>query len=589
MDLVQDPTLEDAVITVSNFLDFFAELDRPRNNWGFQFDFGQGRVLSVAIAPNNTLRLDFSAGEEEFPWPIDWFSGLCLLQPTHQPSSYTLEIEALDLISLGHLSSKAVSSMVSNFPFLKSLTIAKCNGLQSLDIQGARRLQKLTVFDCLQLQSLHFEGLDLSSVQFRGRLVSFQFAHRPWIFHTFTCEFRLEDAMLDFRQGPGHNCIDRPVLKSMFQSIQSVKSLTLCRWIFEELIWEIFPSLYVNFHFYNLKELWWIDHSAESDNANALLWFLKLCPYLERLYVTIDPKSYNMESTKFSGVVGGINKLNHLKVVRLEGFADSNEEIFFAKRLRPLFKARPVIKTKLNGTCSRSLKSIKFSRLVLRPGENFFVLVMLQLVGSICKFSSADSSQARRLQYLLSGNIRYINACKFQKERRLVVRNKRIYQRLGHECLEYTKLKILSKKRTSYCSILHTPKAHLHSVKDVTHTSVSSYGYGSRINLPYTQKIIQAIHSGSLLNATCQQTEVFRLEIPTEIEGVPSQILRPENTWAEKKAYKDTLLKLAGLFKKNFETFTSYKIGKDNKLTDEILQLVQTFKSGPMTKARNCR
>ncbi|WRX11494.1 F-box domain - like 10, partial [Theobroma cacao] len=471
MDLVQDPTLEDAVITVSNFLDFFAELHRPRNNWGFQFDFGQGRVLSVAIAPNNTLRLDFSAGEEEFPWPIDWFSGLCLLQPTHQPSSYTLEIEALDLISLGHLSSKAVSSMVSNFPFLKSLTIAKCNGLQSLDIQGARRLQKLTVFDCLQLQSLHFEGLDLSSVQFRGRLVSFQFAHRPWIFHTFTCEFRLEDAMLDFRQGPGHNCIDRPVLKSMFQSIQSVKSLTLCRWIFEELIWEIFPSLYVNFHFYNLKELWWIDHSAESDDANALLWFLKLCPYLERLYVTIDPKSYNMESTKFSGVVGGINKLNHLKVVRLEGFADSNEEIFFAKRLRPLFKARPVIITKLNGTCSRSLKSIKFSRLVLRPGENFFVLVMLQLVGSICKFSSADS----------------------------------------------------------------------------------------------------------------------RLEIPTEIEGVPSQILRPENTWAEKKAYKDTLLKLAGLFKKNFETFTNYKIGKDNKLTDEILQLVQTFKSGPMTKARNCR
>lgn len=72
----------------------------------------------------------------------------------------------------------------------------------------------------------------------------------------------------------------------------------------------------------------------------------------------IDPKSYNMESTKFSGVVGGINKLNHLKVVRLEGFADSNEEIFFAKCLRPLFKARPVIITKLNGTCSRYLVEV---------------------------------------------------------------------------------------------------------------------------------------------------------------------------------------------------------------------------------------
>ncbi|XP_021296179.1 F-box protein At2g39490-like [Herrania umbratica] len=86
-------------------------------------------------------------------------------------------------------------------------------------------------------------------------------------------DFRLhlENAMLDFRRGRRHNCIDRPVLKSMLQSIQSVKSLTLCRWIFEELIWEILPYLCADYYFYNLKELWWIDYSAESDNANALL------------------------------------------------------------------------------------------------------------------------------------------------------------------------------------------------------------------------------------------------------------------------------------------------------------------------------
>jgi phosphoenolpyruvate carboxykinase (ATP) len=41
--------------------------------------------------------------------------------------------------------------------------------------------------------------------------------------------------------------------------------------------------------------------------------------------------------------------------------------------------------------------------------------------------------------------------------------------------------------------------------------------------------------------------------------------------WSDKKAYQDALLKLGGLFNKNFETFTSYKIGKDNKLTEEIL------------------
>lgn len=41
--------------------------------------------------------------------------------------------------------------------------------------------------------------------------------------------------------------------------------------------------------------------------------------------------------------------------------------------------------------------------------------------------------------------------------------------------------------------------------------------------------------------------------------------------WADKNAYKETLLKLADLFKSNFETFTDYKIGEDSKLTEEIL------------------
>ncbi|WJX87762.1 phosphoenolpyruvate carboxykinase (ATP) [Trifolium repens] len=73
------------------------------------------------------------------------------------------------------------------------------------------------------------------------------------------------------------------------------------------------------------------------------------------------------------------------------------------------------------------------------------------------------------------------------------------------------------------------------------------------------------------LNVEYKKTEIFGLEIPTEVEGVPSEILDPENTWSDKTAYKETLLKLAGLFKKNFETFTDYKIGEDSKLTEDIL------------------
>ncbi|KAI4337561.1 hypothetical protein L6164_015959 [Bauhinia variegata] len=103
------------------------------------------------------------------------------------------------------------------------------------------------------------------------------------------------------------------------------------------------------------------------------------------------------------------------------------------------------------------------------------------------------------------------------------------------------------------------------------------YGSGNRIKLAYTRKIIDAIHSGSLLKAKYTKTEVFGLEIPTEIEGVPSEILDPINTWSDKNAYKDTLLKLATLFKKNFDGFLTNKIGKDLKLTEEILAAGPVF------------
>ncbi|XP_056852033.1 phosphoenolpyruvate carboxykinase (ATP) 1-like [Raphanus sativus] len=101
--------------------------------------------------------------------------------------------------------------------------------------------------------------------------------------------------------------------------------------------------------------------------------------------------------------------------------------------------------------------------------------------------------------------------------------------------------------------------------------SGGSYGVGNRIKLAYTRKIIDAIHSGSLLNANYKKTDIFGFEIPTEIEGIPSEILDPVNSWSDKKAHKETLLKPGGLFKKNFETFANHKIGVDGKLTEEIL------------------
>ena len=49
--------------------------------------------------------------------------------------------------------------------------------------------------------------------------------------------------------------------------------------------------------------------------------------------------------------------------------------------------------------------------------------------------------------------------------------------------------------------------------------------------------------------------EVFGLEVPTCCAHVPSQILRPRNTWVDKEAYDDAAAKLAGLFAENFKKF----------------------------------
>eukprot|EP00253_Pinus_taeda_P000276 PITA_00276 len=101
--------------------------------------------------------------------------------------------------------------------------------------------------------------------------------------------------------------------------------------------------------------------------------------------------------------------------------------------------------------------------------------------------------------------------------------------------------------------------------------SGGSYGVGQRMKLAYTRRIVDAINNGSLLNANYTETPVFGLHVPDVVEGIPSEILHPENTWSDKKAYQETLQKLAGLFRSNFKKFTGYKIGKSSRLTEEIL------------------
>ena len=47
----------------------------------------------------------------------------------------------------------------------------------------------------------------------------------------------------------------------------------------------------------------------------------------------------------------------------------------------------------------------------------------------------------------------------------------------------------------------------------------------------------------------------FGFAVPTALPGVPSEILDPVKTWADKAAFDITARKLVGMFQKNFAKF----------------------------------
>ncbi len=85
--------------------------------------------------------------------------------------------------------------------------------------------------------------------------------------------------------------------------------------------------------------------------------------------------------------------------------------------------------------------------------------------------------------------------------------------------------------------------------------SGGSYGVGERMSLKYTRAMITAAMNGQLDNVEYIKQPVFELAIPTSCEGVPSEILNPKDTWADKAAFDETANSLANKFVSNFEEY----------------------------------
>ncbi len=84
------------------------------------------------------------------------------------------------------------------------------------------------------------------------------------------------------------------------------------------------------------------------------------------------------------------------------------------------------------------------------------------------------------------------------------------------------------------------------------------YGVGKRMSLPYTRAIVTAAIEGGLDEVGYELDPVFNIHVPVTCPGVPQEVLRPRQTWADKAAYDKTAADLAQRFVRNF-----VKFGKD--------------------------
>jgi phosphoenolpyruvate carboxykinase (ATP) len=81
------------------------------------------------------------------------------------------------------------------------------------------------------------------------------------------------------------------------------------------------------------------------------------------------------------------------------------------------------------------------------------------------------------------------------------------------------------------------------------------YGVGSRMSLKYTRLMVNAAVEGLLDQVETVTNEIFGLQVPVSVPGVPGNVLQPELTWSNVDDYKKQALDLAQQFKNNFKKF----------------------------------
>jgi phosphoenolpyruvate carboxykinase (ATP) len=83
------------------------------------------------------------------------------------------------------------------------------------------------------------------------------------------------------------------------------------------------------------------------------------------------------------------------------------------------------------------------------------------------------------------------------------------------------------------------------------------YGEGQRMKIGYTRAMVRAALAGELDRVETRTDAIFGLAVPTSVPGVPSEVLDPRHTWADKIAYDRQAEKLLRMFEANFEKYAA--------------------------------
>jgi phosphoenolpyruvate carboxykinase (ATP) len=83
------------------------------------------------------------------------------------------------------------------------------------------------------------------------------------------------------------------------------------------------------------------------------------------------------------------------------------------------------------------------------------------------------------------------------------------------------------------------------------------YGVGKRISIRHTRALLDAALDGELQQVEYRKDPLFGFEVPLSCPNVPESVLRPDEAWSNKEAYKLKYHQLGSLYVENFRKYAA--------------------------------